>query len=196
MMKDFFVVDFEFTQYTRPTGRPRGFFSEIIEIGAVKIDGSSLETVGKMHAFVQPHFSYRQLKDIMDFCMISEADMKTAIPFLEMVEGIKSLYVPERTYFASWGDADFAILEDGCRRNDIANPVLADDVLDMAAWYKWEMGDSNTTGLRKATEEQEIDTGDLWHTAIDDAVNTGKLLVQLLEDGWDPEDFAGDSEVS
>ena len=34
-MKDFLLVDFEFTTYTKPVGRPRGFFSEIIEIGAV-----------------------------------------------------------------------------------------------------------------------------------------------------------------
>ena len=30
-MKKFLVVDFEFTTYERPVGRPRGFFSEIIE---------------------------------------------------------------------------------------------------------------------------------------------------------------------
>ena len=39
MSRDFFVADFEFTQYTKRMGRPRGFFSEIIEIGAVKIAG-------------------------------------------------------------------------------------------------------------------------------------------------------------
>ena len=31
MSRDFFVADFEFTQYTKRMGRPRGFFSEIIE---------------------------------------------------------------------------------------------------------------------------------------------------------------------
>ena len=41
-MKKFLVVDFEFTTYERPVGRPRGFFSEIIEIGAVKLDGEPL----------------------------------------------------------------------------------------------------------------------------------------------------------
>ena len=38
-----------------------------------------------------------------------------------------------------------------------------------------------------ATEEQEVDTAGLWHTAYDDAANTGKLLVRMLEKGWTPE---------
>ena len=46
MSRDFFVADFEFTQYTKRMGHPRGFFSEIIEIGAVKIDGNSLAVTG------------------------------------------------------------------------------------------------------------------------------------------------------
>ena len=36
-MAQFIVVDFEFTYYNKPVGRPNGFFPEIIEIGAVKI---------------------------------------------------------------------------------------------------------------------------------------------------------------
>ena len=36
-MKDFLLVDFEFTTYTKPVGA-RADFSEIIEIGAVKLD--------------------------------------------------------------------------------------------------------------------------------------------------------------
>ena len=27
----------------------------------------------------------------------------------------------------------------------------------------------------------------MWHTAYDDAANTGKLLVRMLEKGWTPE---------
>ena len=35
---NFFVIDFEFTFYKRPVGRPRGFFNEIIEAGAVLLE--------------------------------------------------------------------------------------------------------------------------------------------------------------
>jgi sporulation inhibitor KapD len=190
--KDYLVVDFEFTQYwkrEKQGNRPRGFFPEIIEIGAVKFDGETLDKTGEIQNFVRPHFYPNHIKEIMEFCMITEKDMKSAITFAEMLEKIRSYYSPGQTYFAAWGDADYNVLDEGCRRHNVENPVLREDYLDMAAWYKWEMGDGNTTGLRKATEEQCINAEMLWHTACDDATNTGMLLKQLLADGWDPEEF-------
>ena len=49
--------------------------------------------------------------------------------------------------------------------------------------------DDYTTVLRKATEEQQVETGGIWHTAYDDAANTGKLLVKLMQDGWTTEQY-------
>ncbi len=188
MSRDFLVVDFEFTQYTKAVGRPRGFFSEIIEIGAVKIDGETKEIVGSIQHFVKPHFYPNHAQEAMAFCMITEQDMKAAIEFRDMLEKIRSLYVPHRTYFVSWGNADYHVVEEGCARHHLPNPVLEEDYLDLAEAYKLRKGDALTTGLRKATEEQNVATGGLWHTAYDDAANTGKLLVKMLADGWMPED--------
>jgi sporulation inhibitor KapD len=193
MNRDLFVVDFEFTHYTKPVGKPRGYFSEIIEIGVVKLSGETLEEIGKISEYVKPHFYPNQAKEGMDFSMISENDMKSGIEFAEMLEKIREQYVPHETFFVTWGEADFLVLDEGCKRHGLENPILFEDCLDMAAWYKWEMNDVYTTGLRKATEEQEIDTGLLWHTACDDAANTGKLLIKLLNDGWDPDEFLNSS---
>jgi len=192
MKKDFYVVDFEFTQGGPRKGRPVGFFHEIVELGAVKIDGETLEVTEQDHRFVKPHFYPGKLKEIAEFCMITEKEMQAAITFPEMIECIKKLYIPGMTYFVAWGSDDYRVLNKGCERHGIENPVLYDDYLDFAEWYKWEMDDPQTTGLKRATEEQCIDTGILWHTAFDDAANTGKLLVTLLKDGWDPEDFMAD----
>ena len=109
--------------------------------------------------------------------MITEKDMESAIEFGEMLEQIKALYVPGQTYFVAWGDEDYKVVAEGCRRHKLENPVLPEDYLDLAAAYK----------LLK--EEQNVDTGGLWHTAYDDAANTGKLLVKLLADGWKPEAY-------
>ena len=192
MTKDYYVVDFEFTQCGQRTGRPAGFFSEIVEIGAVRIDGATLEVTGQDHHFVTPRFYPEQLKEISDFCMITDNEMQTAIAFPDMIECIKGLYTPGKTYFVSWGMEDYRVLDKGCERHGVENPVLYEDCLDFAEWYRWEMEDSYTTGLRKAIEEQCVDSGMMWHTACDDAANTGKLLVSLLKDGWNPEDFMVD----
>lgn len=58
----------------------------------------------KIQNFVHPHFYPKQAKEGMDFCMITEKDMESAIEFGEMLEQIKALYVPGQTYFVAWGD--------------------------------------------------------------------------------------------
>ena len=189
MAKNFLVTDFEFTQYTKRVGRPRGFFSEIIEIGAVLLDGETLEVKGKVQNFVQPAFYPKQAQEALDFCMITAKDMKKAIPFVKMIEEIKALYVPGQTWFVAWGNEDYHVVDNGCQHHQLENPVLYDDYLDLAEAYKVMKGDSYTTGLKKATEEQEVATGGLWHTAYDDAANTGKLLTKLIQGGWSVAQF-------
>ena len=174
-MKKFLVVDFEFTTYERPVGRPRGFFSEIIEIGAVKLDGEPLTDCGRIQSFVKPHFYPK--------------DMQQAIEFPAMVQELAALYESGETYFVAWGTEDYKVLQTGCERHKIENPVKYEDYLDLALAYRLWKGDDYTTGLKKATEEQEVNTAGLWHTAFDDANNTGKLLIEMFNRGWKLEDF-------
>ena len=196
MDKDFFVVDFEFTQYTKPMGKPRAFFSEIIEIGAVRIDGGTKEITGHIEDFVKPHFFPKQAAESMEFCMITPSDMENAIDFCDMLLQIESLYAPGKTYFVSWGDADYKVVEQNCERHMLPNPILQEDYLDLAAAYKMLKGDKNTTGLYKAAEELNIDTEGFGHTAYDDAVNTGKILQKLIADGWQPEHYLAQGVIS
>ena len=194
-MKKFLVVDFEFTTYERPVGRPRGFFSEIIEIGAVKLDGEPLTDCGRIQSFVKPHFYPKQAKDSMDFCMITAKDMQQAIEFPAMVQELAALYESGETYFVAWGTEDYKVLQTGCERHKIENPVKYEDYLDLALAYRLWKGDDYTTGLKKATEEQDVNTAGLWHTAFDDANNTGKLLIEMFNCGWKLEDFFAAREV-
>jgi len=189
MSKDFFVVDFEFTQYTKPTGKPRAFFSEIIEIGAIRIDGEAFEITGYIEDFVKPHFFPKQAAESMDFCMITEADMENAIDFNDMLEQIGSLYAPGKTYFVTWGDADYSVIKQNCERHMLPNPIAPEDCLDIAEAYKLLKGVKNTPGLHMTVEELNIDDEGFGHTAYDDAVTTGKILLKLMADGWTPEHY-------
>ena len=189
MGKDFFVVDFEFTQYTKPVGKPRAFFPEIIEIGAVLIDGATNEIIGDIQDFVKPLFFPKQAAESMEFSMITASDMENAIEFIDMMQELNSLYIPGETYFVSWGDADYGVIEQNCKRYMLPNPILPEDYLDLAAAYKMLKGAKNTPGLRMAAEELNIEAEGFWHTAYDDAFNTGKVLSKLIAGGWTPEDY-------
>ena len=191
---NYLVVDFEFTFYKRPVGRPRAFFAEIIEIGAVKLD-ENLNECGKLQNFVKPHFFPKHAKDAMDFCMITDADMKKAITFPAMLEKMSAMYEVGNTLFVAWGDSDYKVLAEGCSRHKLENPVLQADYLDLAEAYKLWRGEENTPGLKTAIIEMEVTADGLAHTAFDDAYNTGKVLAKMLEKGWTYEAYLNAKEM-
>ena len=192
---NYLVVDFEFTFYKRPVGRPRAFFEEIIEIGAVKLD-ENLNECGKLQNFVKPHFFPKHAKDAMDFCMITDADMKKAITFPAMLEKMSAMYEAGNTLFVAWGDSDYKVLAEGCSRHKLENPVLQADYLDLAEAYKLWRGEENTPGLKTAIIEMEVTADGLAHTAFDDAYNTGKVLAKMLEKGWTYEAYLNAKEMA
>ena len=186
---NFLLIDFEFTFYKRPFGRPRTFFSEIIEIGAVKLEGETLTECGKLQNFVKPEFFPNHATDAMNFCMITPSDMKKAISFHKMIKRLEELYVPGETYFVTWGDNDYKVLDICCQKYRIKNPINRKDCLDLAEAYRLMKGEANTTSLINSVRELDIENNGLWHTAFDDATNTGKILTKLFEIGWTPEAY-------
>ena len=192
---NYLVVDFEFTFYKRPVGRPRAFFAEIIEIGAVKLD-ENLNECGKLQNFVKPHFFPKHAKDAMDFCMITDADMKKAITFPAMLEKMSAMYEAGNTLFVAWGDSDYKVLAEGCSHHKLDNPVLQTDYLDLAEAYKLWREEENTPGLKAAITEMEVTADGLAHTAFDDAYNTGKVLANMLEKGWTYEAYLNAKEMA
>ena len=58
------------------------------------------------------------------------------------------------------------------------------DYLDLAEAYRLWKGVANTPSLKTALSDFELDADGLAHTALDDAHNTGKVLLKMLEAGW------------
>lgn len=194
MKKNFFVVDYEFTFYKKPIGRPNDFFSEIIEIGAVTLDSESLELSKGFQDFVYPKFFPKQAKDAYEFCMIKESDIEKAISFNEMIDEMLTEYIPGKTWFVTWGDADYNVVNEGCIRHEIENPVLKSDCLDLAHAYKLMNGDDYTTSLHNASIEMDVEGDGLWHTAYDDAKNTALILKEMMLDGWTIQEYEEEKE--
>lgn len=102
-------------------------FIHLIEAGAVKLSGEDFTCTGKLQSFVRPHCCPRHAKEAMDFCMITDDDIKNGIEFPEMVEKLAALYEADNTYFVSWGDADYKVLQQDCECHKIANLIAFKD---------------------------------------------------------------------
>ena len=186
-MAQFIVVDFEFTYYNKPVGRPNGFFPEIIEIGAVKYDGEA--SITKLQSFVKPHFYPKQASAAMDFCMITPKDMEKGVEFSDMLKMLSAMYVPGETYFVTWGNDDYRVLSKGCYRHKLVNPIRKEDCLDLATAYMEMTGMKRTPGLKATIEALGLTFDGIWHTAFDDALNTGKIMHKMIDMGWDPQKY-------
>ncbi|WP_051533512.1 3'-5' exonuclease [Anaerovibrio sp. RM50] len=186
-MAQFIVVDFEFTYYNKPVGRPNGFFPEIIEVGAVKYDGKT--NIAKLQSFVKPHFYPKQATAAMDFCMITQKDMEKGVEFCDMLKMLSAMYVPGETYFVTWGNDDYKVLSQGCYRHKLVNPIRKEDCLNLAIAYMAMTGMKRTPGLKATIETLGMTFDGIWHTAFDDALNTGKILHKMVDMGWDPQRY-------
>ena len=73
--------------------------------------------------------------------MITAKDMQQAIEFPAMVQELAALYESGETYFVAWGTEDYKVLQTGCERHKIENPVKYEDYLDLALAYRLWKGE-------------------------------------------------------
>lgn len=183
-LRDFLVADFEFTVYTKPTGKPRGFFSEILEYGWVRLDADSKDLSSQDQNFVKPKFFPKQAKEGREFSMITEADLAAGIEYSQMIGFLNKVYDAEQTYFVAWGDADWYVIKEACARYQVGHPLRPESYVDLSREYQGFYELNYRPSLKNALAEQEIKLDGLWHTALDDALNTAKLVAHMLNQGW------------
>ncbi len=184
--RDFLIIDFEFTTHKKLVGKPRAFFPEIIEVGAVRMGTPELALGEEYQSFVKPRFFPRLTKECMEIAIINQEDVDGGVDLGEMLGGLNSLYQEGRTYFVAWGDSDREVLATDCKRYGLDYPFIYEDYIDLAAAYKQHYGKDRTPSLKHAVEESGIERLGWCHMALDDAKNTGLLLAHLLRDGWRP----------
>lgn len=184
--RDFLIIDFEFTTHKKAVGKPRAFFPEIIEVGAVQMTLPELALGSEYQTFVKPRFFPRLTKECMEIAIINQEDVDGGIDMVAMLDGLGRLYNSGQTYFVAWGDSDREVLATGCKRYGLEYPFVYDDYIDLAEAYKTHYQKPRTPSLKHAVEERGIDRLGWCHLALDDAKNTGLLLAHLLRDGWRP----------
>lgn len=151
---------------------------EVIEIGAVKFNLSTLEIVDEFQAFVKPKWNH----NLTDYCKkltgITQEQINSAHNFeSEYNRFMKWFGSPKKNQFASWGD-DLQAIGYSCAANDFECKYLTN--WDLKRFYQ-EFNGTKGLGLDKAMKQYDLKFIGSRHRALDDAKNTALLLKEILK---------------
>ncbi|MDR2560170.1 MAG: exonuclease domain-containing protein [Holophagales bacterium] len=165
------VFDLEATCWEEKNNIP----SEIIEIGAVKLDGDGNE-IGTFQTFVRPVIS----PILSDFCTkltsIQQDDVSDAPMFSEAMSAFES-WIGDDADLVSWGLYDKTQIMREVNRNGYKgriSAVLEGRHLNLKQLFS-EMRGAKPCGMEKALSVLNIPLEGIHHRGIDDAMNIAKI---------------------
>lgn len=177
---NFIVLDLEATCWQ---GNAMDREQEIIEIAAYCVNGYR-EWVDSYQRFIKPTLHPRLSSYCIELTSITQDVVNKSKPFdivfPEFLDWMDNLDQPQ--LFCTWGAKDMEIIEDECRRHDIALAQLPKSI-NLKSQYAEIHHLGREVGLLKALEYSEIDFTGEHHRAIDDAYNTAHLFLRYL-DQW------------
>jgi inhibitor of KinA sporulation pathway (predicted exonuclease) len=169
------VFDLELIKRFRK-GQP----SEIVEIGACKVDIRTKKIIDYFQLYISPKRGHIS-KSTRKFIKMKEEDIEKAVPF-ELGVNKFAKWLGEDYYLCSWGKDDrahfinqsvqYKLPLDWLRNyNDIQKPI----------GKLLSVEHNNQLGLKNALKIAGIDQTGKAHRGIDDAINTAMLFIKFLD---------------
>ncbi len=158
----------------------KGQLSEIVEIGACKVDLTSKVITDQLQIYMLPRSGYVS-KSTRSFINMDKENVKTAVPFHVGIQQFAK-WLGVDYILCSWGIDDRVHLINQCTRNGI----------DLS-WFKnyndiqKQIGKiltdntKNQLGLTPALDLAGIEPVGKAHRGIDDALNTAELLIKFAD---------------
>ena len=181
MYEHHIVLDFEMN----PTdGNAIGLNSEIIEIGAVKLD-RELRVVDRFRCYVKPRYSYQVTPYISRLTGIHPTKAMSAESFELSIEKLSEwIGASKGVRIYSWSDTDLRQLRDECRYKGVPFPANMRRWLDLQKVFPRFMkisDDRRRIALKEAARYADItvDSGKA-HDALYDSEITAELLIFIL----------------
>ncbi|MFK7982147.1 MAG: exonuclease domain-containing protein [Saprospiraceae bacterium] len=176
---NFIIYDLEATCWL---GRPPGYVQEVIEIGAVKMNGYG-EITDKFCRFIRPVVNPTLSSFCRELTSITQQQVNRASKFESVVEDFQDwIDIFEENYLlCSWGNFDRVALERDCERHDMDFDWLSEHI-NVKKQYQEIKGLTNPRGLRKAVEKEGFDFTGTPHRGISDAENLAKVFGKYLDE--------------
>ena len=170
------IVDLEATCWEKGGGPDR---MEIIEIGAVRLEGAAGPVVGEFGAFVKPTASPM----LSDFCRqltsIHQEDVDLAESFPAVFSRFLAWIGSEPIRICSWGAYDLNQFQRDCERHGIALPGVFDGHINLKrAFSCWKS--VKPLGMKGALAMLGLPLAGTHHRGMDDARNIAAIARQLL----------------
>lgn len=177
---NFIIYDLEATCWR---GAPPNNVQEIIEIGAIKINGYG-EEEGSFNRFVRPYVNTQLSTFCTELTSIEQRQVSSAEIFptvLELFWDWVDIDTMDYT-LVSWGKEDQQLLRNDCRLHNLDHDWL-DPHLNLKSAYKRLKRLNKYTGLVKTLAREGLEFDGTHHRAIDDAINTAKIFLKY-RDEW------------
>ena len=151
--------------------------TEIIEIGAVLVDGATFEPLDEFQTFVRPLRHPRLTPFCTQLTTITQADVAAAPTFRLVAPKLAAF--GQGALFCSWGGYDKNQLERDAKRAGIRSP-LGPRHVNLKEAFARVTGDSREIGNLAAMRRVGLRPTGTHHRGIDDARNIARLLPYVL----------------
>lgn len=173
------IIDLEWNG----SGTDKGYFNEIIEIGAVALD-DSMTVSGEFQSFVNPKITKKLRGRIKELTHITNDDLKNAGGFVTVYRRFKAWLGEEDNCMLSWGNADIMVLYENLERYDMLDEIFAvrhycdaQLMCQMAV----DIPLTKQVGLSAFAEMAGVEIGeDPLHRAINDSRLTARCVAKVF----------------
>ncbi|MFC3885018.1 exonuclease [Bacillus songklensis] len=151
--------------------------TEIIDIGAIKIDASTMSIVEVFSSLVKPTASLS--RHATKLTGISKQELKGEEKFPRVIKRFHE-FVGKDYIFVTWGKEDYAFLTEDCTRHGVECPDLGKERrfdLQRFVFNAYEQLFPHQPGLKFAVEQLGLEWEGEQHRAFADAKNTANIFL-------------------
>jgi inhibitor of KinA sporulation pathway (predicted exonuclease) len=159
----------------------KGQLSEIVEIGACKVDLNTNSMIDQLQIYITPKSGYIA-KSTRKFIKMKEEDFKTAVSFSTGIKKFAS-WLGKDYYLCSWGKDDKAHIINECVRANVSLDWFKNyNDIQKQISKSLDANNNSQLGLTNALTIAEINPLGIAHRGIDDAINTAQLFIKFIDD--------------
>ncbi len=161
-----------------------GYFNEIIEIGAVKLN-ADFTIADRFDVLIRPRVSRKLTHWVTDLTGFTDEQVRQGTTFAEAMERFHRFVGDGETLLLTWSTTDLLVFMENCRYyyGEQSIPFVS-HYLDLQAYAQQRLGlgTAQQVALAKFAELLGMDSSTLeLHHAIDDSILSAHILTRVCE---------------